>query len=89
LIAKKIVAGRSGKTISSIEQLSDRELEVFQLLGRAYNTLHIAEHLHIGFKTIQGYSARIKVKLNLTTATELLREAMHWHESRKNSGGRV
>jgi DNA-binding NarL/FixJ family response regulator len=86
LMTEKFVAGRSGKTISSVEQLSDRELEVFQLLGRGYNTRQIADHLHVGFKTIQGYSARIKVKLNLTTATQLLREAMRWHESRENSG---
>ncbi len=89
LMAKKFIAGKSAKTSSSIEQLSDRELEVFQLLGRGYNTRQIADHLRVGFKTIQGYSARIKVKLNLTTATELLREAVRWQEGRENSGGRV
>jgi len=90
LMAKKFVASKTGSTAFPIGQLSDRELEVFQLLGRGFNTRQIADHLHVGFKTIQGYSARIKVKLNLTTATELLREAVRWHESRENSsGGRV
>jgi len=89
LMAKKFLAGKAGKTTSSVEQLSDRELEVFQLLGRGYNTRQIAEHLHVGFKTVQGYSARIKVKLNLTTATELLREAVRWHESQEDSSRRV
>ena len=85
LMAKKFLAGNFSKTTSPVEQLSDRELEVFQLLGRGYNTRQIAEHLRVGFKTIQGYSARIKVKLNLTTATELLREAMRWHENHPTS----
>ncbi len=82
LIAKKFVANKSAATASPIEQLSDRELEVFELLGRGYNTRQIADHLRIGFKTVQGYSARIKVKLSLTTANELLREAVRWHENR-------
>jgi DNA-binding NarL/FixJ family response regulator len=89
LMAKRFIAGKSGRTASPIELLSDRELEVFELLGCGYNTRQIADHLHVGFKTIQGYSARIKVKLNLVTATELLREAMRWQENRENPGGRV
>jgi DNA-binding NarL/FixJ family response regulator len=89
LMTQKFLAGKSHQTASPIEQLSDRELEVFQLLGRGYNTRQIAEQLRVGFKTVQGYSARIKVKFNLTTATELLREAMRWHESQENPGGRV
>jgi DNA-binding NarL/FixJ family response regulator len=89
LMAKKFVASKSARTASPIEQLSDRELEVFQLLGRGYNTRQIADHLRVGFKTIQGYSARIKVKFNLTTATELLREAVRWYESQESSGKRT
>jgi DNA-binding NarL/FixJ family response regulator len=88
LMTKKFLAGASNQTNSPVEQLSDRELEVFQLLGRGYNTRQIAEDLRLGFKTVQGYSARIKVKLNLTTATELLREAVRWHDSQPDSGPR-
>jgi DNA-binding NarL/FixJ family response regulator len=83
LMTKKYVADRPSKIGAPAEQLSDRELEVFQLLGRGYSTRQIAAHLHIGFKTVQGYAARIKAKLHLTTATELLREAVLWHESQQ------
>ena len=86
LLARKFVGGKSGH---SVEQLSDRELEVFQLLGRGFSTRQIAEHLHIGFKTVQSYTARIKEKLNLVNINELMREAIRWHESRDNSGPRV
>ena len=86
LMAQKFIGGKSGNTI---EQLSDRELEVFQLLGRGYSTRQISEHLHIGFKTVQGYTARIKEKLNLSNINELMREAIRWHESWEKSGGGV
>jgi DNA-binding NarL/FixJ family response regulator len=78
LMAQKFIGGKSGNTI---EQLSDRELEVFQLLGRGHSTRQIAEHLHIGFKTVQGYTARIKEKLNLANINELMREAIRWYET--------
>ena len=86
LMAQKFIGGKSANTI---EQLSDRELEVFQLLGRGYSTRQISEHLHIGFKTVQGYTARIKEKLNLANINELMREAIRWHESWEKSGGGV
>jgi len=82
LMAQKFIGGKSANTI---EQLSDRELEVFQLLGRGHSTRQIAEHLHIGFKTVQGYTARIKEKLNLANINELMREAIRWHESAAKS----
>jgi DNA-binding NarL/FixJ family response regulator len=80
LMAEKFVEGRTAAAASPVEQLSDRELEVFQLLGRGQSTRQIADHLHVGFKTVQAYSARIKEKLKLANATELLREAMHWND---------
>jgi DNA-binding NarL/FixJ family response regulator len=79
-MAEKFVDGRSAMVESPIHQLSDRELEVFQLLGRGFTNRQIAEHMHIGFKTVQAYCARIKEKLNVTNVTELLREAIRWHE---------
>ena len=82
LMAERFVEGRPAEIVSPIEQLSNRELEVFQLLGLGHNTRQIADHLHVGFKTVQAYSARIKEKLGLANATELLREAIRWHESR-------
>jgi DNA-binding NarL/FixJ family response regulator len=83
LMAEKFVEGRLASTASPIEQLSNRELEVFQLLGLGHNTRQIADHLHVGFKTVQAYCARIKEKLKLANATELLREAIRWHESQQ------
>ena len=81
LMARKFVGGKTGRTSFPIEQLSDRELEVFQLLGAGYSTRQISEHLHVGFKTVQGYSARIKEKLNLSNINELMREAIRWQEN--------
>ena len=85
LMARKFVGGKTGKTNFPIEQLSDRELEVFQLLGGGYSTRQISEHLHVGFKTVQGYSARIKEKLNLANINELMREAIRWQENQERT----
>ena len=82
VMAEKFVDRKPSATSSPVEQLSDRELEVFQLMGRGFSTRQIAEELHVSFKTVQAFHARIKEKLNLTNATELLREAIRWHESR-------
>jgi DNA-binding NarL/FixJ family response regulator len=83
LFAKKFVDGQTTTESSPIEQLSDRELEVFQLYGQGCETRQIAESLHVSMKTVQAYCARIKEKLKLTNATELLREAIRWHESQQ------
>ena len=83
LMAEKFIEGRTAASTSPIEQLSNRELEVFELLGLGHNTRQIADHLHVGFKTVQAYCARIKEKLKLANATELLREAIRWQESRQ------
>jgi DNA-binding NarL/FixJ family response regulator len=80
LMAERFVDGRAIPS-SPVEQLSNRELEVFQLLGCGQSTRQIADHLHVGFKTVQAYCARIKEKLGLANATELLRAAMQWHEN--------
>jgi DNA-binding NarL/FixJ family response regulator len=83
LFAEKFVGGDAPAISPSIGQLSDRELEVFQLLGQGYETRQIAELLNISMKTVQAFCARIKEKLKLTSATELLREAIRWHESQQ------
>jgi len=84
LLAEKFVEGPTGGAGSLTENLSDRELEVFQLLGRGYTTRRIAEEMHVSVKTIQAFCARIKEKLKLFSATELLREAVRWHESQQD-----
>jgi DNA-binding NarL/FixJ family response regulator len=82
MMAEKVVEGKSPDASSRVQRLSDRELEVFQLLGRGCSTRQIAQELHVNFRTVQTFCARIKEKLNLSSATELLREAMRWHDSR-------
>ena len=69
-----------GGARSAVDRLTDRELEVFNLLGRGLETRQVAESLNVSIKTVQAYCARIKQKLRLSTATELLREAIRWHE---------
>jgi DNA-binding NarL/FixJ family response regulator len=80
-LAQKLISGKKSDVALPVAELSDRELEVFQLLGRGFSTRQISEHLHVGFKTVQSYSARIKEKLNLANINELMREAIRWQES--------
>ena len=80
-ITTQFVEGKTVVTDSPIEQFSDRELEVFEMLGEGRATRQIAESLRVSLKTVQAYCARIKEKLHLDSATELLREAVRWHES--------
>jgi DNA-binding NarL/FixJ family response regulator len=61
-----------------VESLADRELEVFQMIGRGKGTRQIAEDLHIGIKTVESYRARIKEKLNLDSANALVQYAIQW-----------
>jgi DNA-binding NarL/FixJ family response regulator len=79
-LGAKFVDGRSPPLQPPEELLSDRELEVFQLLGQGFETRRIAQVLGISIKTIQAYCARIKEKLVLANASELLREAVRWNE---------
>ena len=83
LYAEKFLRGNAPTAGPSPDQLSNRELEVFQLLGQGYETRLIAETLHVSMKTVQAFCARIKTKLKLSNATELLREAIRWHESQQ------
>jgi len=78
-LAEKWVEGRP-VAVSPVETLSDRELEVFQCLGNGYSTRQTAERLNVSIKTVQAFCARIKDKLNLANANELLREAVRWHD---------
>jgi DNA-binding NarL/FixJ family response regulator len=63
---------------SPIETLSDRELEVFEQVGRGVTTRQIAEQLFLSPKTVETYRENIKVKLNLHNATELTQHAVKW-----------
>jgi len=84
-LAAQFVEGKTLTGQSPGELLSDRELEVFELLGQGRGTRQIAEVLRVSVKTVQAYCARIKEKLGVASATELLREAVRWFESRQKS----
>jgi DNA-binding NarL/FixJ family response regulator len=64
-----------------IERLSDRELEVFRMLGQGTSTSAIAEKLNLSVKTVQMYVARAKEKFGVTSARELMREAVRWDDA--------
>lgn len=78
-----MAAGHEMLSQSPLEVLSDRELEVFELTGRGYGTRDIAERLHLSVKTVESYRARIKTKLNLGSAAELMQHAVQWVEGEK------
>ena len=63
---------------SKLEELTDRELEVFRLIGQGHGTRQIAEELHLSVKTVETYYAHIKEKLSLKNARELVQHAVQW-----------
>lgn len=82
----EIFSGRRPETTSSpVEKLTDREFQVFQLIGKGLTTLQMAHELHVSPKTIEVHRANIKTKLNLETAPELLRYAVRWIESQASA----
>lgn len=89
-ISAKILDAMSGGRLqanrSSVDSLTDRELEVFQLLGNGLGTREIAERLHLSVKTVEVHRANIKKKLNVDTANALVRFAVRWVESNPSEG---
>jgi DNA-binding NarL/FixJ family response regulator len=65
---------------SPLEILSDRELEVFNMIGQGKGTRQIAEDLHLSIKTVESHRAHIKEKLHLSNATELVQHAIQWRD---------
>jgi len=77
----EIFSGQRDTGGSPVARLTDREFEVFQLIGEGKGTRQIAEHLHLSVKTVEVHRANIKEKLGLKTATDLVRYAVRWTES--------
>jgi DNA-binding NarL/FixJ family response regulator len=71
---------RSGSGLT-VDGLTDRELQVFEMVGRGLSTRQIAEQLNLDVSTIETYRARIKEKLNLRDSVELLQNAIRWNSS--------
>ncbi|QPM67497.1 response regulator [Atribacter laminatus] len=63
---------------SGIKTLSERELEIFEMIGKGLSSRQIAESMFLSIKTIETYRARIKTKLNLSSSNELLQFAIQW-----------
>lgn len=77
-VMSKIIAGTSEKSSSPVSQLTDRELAVFELLGKGLPSREVAKNLHISPKTVESHRERIKEKLKLDSATDLLKHAIQW-----------
>src|SRR5437588_6567997 len=73
---------RSNASHSPVERLSDREFEVFQLIGEGQGTRDIAQRLHLSVKTVEVHRANIKKKLELGNGADLVRYAIRWTEAR-------
>src|ERR1700758_2260713 len=82
---KHYITGSGTLRNSSIADLSDRELEVFRLIGEGHGTRQIAEELHISIKTVESYQAHIKEKLSLRSARELMQHAIQWNMNEKTA----
>ena len=80
---KHYITGSGTLRNSSIADLSDRELEVFRLIGEGHGTRQIAEELHLSVKTVESYQAHIKEKLSLRSARELMQHAIQWSMNEK------
>jgi DNA-binding NarL/FixJ family response regulator len=78
-LAHRLIGGRGKKEVRpAVEALSDRELEVFAMIGKGLTSAEIAGKLHLGIKTVDTYRCRIKQKLKLTNMAQLARDAAQW-----------
>jgi DNA-binding NarL/FixJ family response regulator len=78
------VGGTPAERSSPVADLTDRELEVFRLIGEGHGTRQIAEELHISVKTVESYQAHIKEKLLLKNGRELVQRAIQWSVGSKS-----
>jgi DNA-binding NarL/FixJ family response regulator len=77
----KRMSSRKTAAAEPVERLSDRELEIFRLLGQGRTPSQIADDLRLSLKTVQAYCARAKEKFGVTSLTELLRAAIRWEDA--------
>ena len=77
-VVAKFVQGAAERAPSPLETLSDREIEVFRMLGQEKGTRQIAEELNVAIPTVATFKNRIKEKLGLKTSAEMILYAMQW-----------
>ena len=75
---QQMAFGKAKAIVSPIETLTDRELEVFRLIGEGHSTRQIAMSLHLSVRTVEAYREYIKEKLSLKNSTELVQHAFAW-----------
>src|SRR5204863_10089046 len=80
LVLNKFLESKASAPGGQVESLSDRELQVFQMLGGGMSTRHIAGKLGLSVKTIESHREKIKHKLGLPTGKDLVRRATSWVE---------
>jgi DNA-binding NarL/FixJ family response regulator len=81
-LAERVLVSRTHEVEDPVEQLSDREMEVFELIGDGYTTRQIAKRLNLSVKTIDSYREHLKVKLHVNDAPNLLQHAIRWTKTR-------
>ena len=77
-VTRRLLESLATNEISELKPLSDRELQVFSLIGRGFGASRLATELHLSVKTIETYQAHIKEKLGLNSAAELSDKASRW-----------
>jgi DNA-binding NarL/FixJ family response regulator len=82
-MALRLTSSRKKSASSPLERLSDRELEIFRLLGEGRSPSQIAADLNLSLKTVQAYCARAKEKFGVTSLVELLRAAIRWEDANR------
>lgn len=82
-IVYKLIRGENGagSSGSAVDSLSNRELEVFQLIGQGRTTRQISEQLHVSIKTTESHRARIKEKMGFKNAAELVQYSIKWTQA--------
>jgi DNA-binding NarL/FixJ family response regulator len=74
----KVVSGSDTDSGSVVDRLTDRELEILQLIGQGHSTREIAQELNLSIKTVESHRLHIKEKLKFKTALEMVRFAVEW-----------
>jgi DNA-binding NarL/FixJ family response regulator len=84
-ILANYTGARATKRLSPIQMLTDREFEVFKLLGEGFSSREVARRLHISPKTVDVYRQHLKEKLKLPSATSLIQHAVRWVETQNRT----
>jgi len=82
---RQLVGGAPSSRKSPVDDLTDRELEVFRLIGEGHGTRQISDELHLSVKTVETYQSHIKEKMGLRNARELVQYAIQWAISESGS----